>query len=64
MGNTPYLLYKDYIINDLRELLFRCEDNIKIELQEVGRDMAWIDLGQDVNRWRVLVNAIMNRRFQ
>jgi hypothetical protein len=39
MGNTPYLLYKDYIINVLRELLFRCEDNIKIELQEVGWDM-------------------------
>jgi len=25
-----------------------------------GGDMGWIDLAQDINRWRMLVNAVMN----
>jgi hypothetical protein len=62
MGNTLYLLFKDYIIIALRELLFRLEDNIKMELQEVWWDMAWIDIAQDMDRWRVLVNGVMNIR--
>ena len=36
------------------------EDNIKIGLREVGRD--WIDLGQERDRWRAPVNAVMNYR--
>ena len=41
----------------------RWEDNIKMELQEVGcRDMDWIELDQDRDRWRALVNAVMNLR--
>jgi hypothetical protein len=63
MGNTLYLLYEDYIINALRELLFRWEDNIKMELQEVWWGIAWIDLAQDMDRWRVLVNGVINPRF-
>jgi hypothetical protein len=39
----------------------RWEDNIKIDLQEVGwGDMDWIDLAQDRDRWRALVNAVMD----
>jgi len=41
----------------------RWEDSIKIDLQELGcRDIAWIELAQDRDRWRALVNAIMNFR--
>ena len=39
----------------------RWEDNIKMDLQEVGcGSMDWIDLAQDRDRWRTLVNAVMN----
>jgi hypothetical protein len=34
----------------------RWEDNIKIDLQEVGWGMDWIELAQDRDRWRALVN--------
>ena len=41
----------------------RWEDNIKIDLQEVGcGGLDWIELVQDRNRWRTLVNAVMNLR--
>jgi hypothetical protein len=36
-------------------------DNIKMELREIGlRVVDWIGLAQDMNKWRALVNAVMN----
>jgi len=41
----------------------RWEDNIKMNLQEVGCEgMDWIELAQDRDGWRVLVNSVMNLR--
>jgi hypothetical protein len=41
----------------------RCRrvDNIRMDLGEVGwGDVDWIDLAQDRNRWRALVNSVLN----
>jgi len=41
----------------------RWENNITIYLQDVGCGcMDWIKLAQDTDRWRALVNAVMNLR--
>ena len=41
----------------------RWEDNIKMDLQEVGcGSMDWIKLAQDRDRWRALMSAVMNLR--
>jgi hypothetical protein len=38
-------------------------DNIKIDLREIGQDgMDWIDLVQDRDQWRALLNTLMNLR--
>ena len=48
----------------LGRLRHRWEENIKMDLQEEGcGGMDWIELAQDRDRCRALVNAIMTRRF-
>jgi hypothetical protein len=47
----------------LRRPRRRWEDNIRIELRETGGgDMDWIDVAQDRDQWRALVNTVMNLR--
>jgi hypothetical protein len=42
----------------------RWEDNIKMDLQEVGCEgMDWIELAQDRDRCRALMNVVMNLRI-
>jgi hypothetical protein len=44
----------------------RCRwvDNIKMDLREIKWDgMDWIDLAQDRDQWRALVNTVMNFRI-
>ena len=41
----------------------RWEDNIKMDLQEVGGGCGdWMELAQDRDRWRALVSTVMNLR--
>ena len=41
----------------------RWEDNIKMDLQEVGGVFEdWMELAQDRDRWRALVSTVMNLR--
>jgi hypothetical protein len=41
----------------------RSVDNIKIDLREIGWDgMDWLDLAQDRNHWRAVVNTVKNLR--
>jgi hypothetical protein len=38
-------------------------DNIKMDLREIGRDgVDWIDVAQDRDQWRALVNTVLNLR--
>ena len=42
---------------------YRWDDNIKMDLQEVGRGRGhWMGLAQDRDRWRALVSTVMNFR--
>jgi len=41
----------------------RWEDNIKVDLQEVGGGFGgWMELAEDTDRWRALVSTVMNLR--
>jgi hypothetical protein len=48
----------------LRRPRRRWEDNIKMDLQEVGRGRGdWMELAQDKDRWWALVGTVRNFRF-
>jgi hypothetical protein len=40
----------------------RWEDEIRMDLEEIGWGVEWIQLFQDRDRWRAVVNAVMNHR--
>jgi hypothetical protein len=40
----------------------RWENNIKMDLKEVGWDMDWIDLAKYRDRWQAVVCVVMNVR--
>jgi hypothetical protein len=40
----------------------RSEYSIKMDIEEVGWGMDWIELAEDRDRWRAVVNAVMNLR--
>jgi hypothetical protein len=40
----------------------RWDDNIKMDLREIGWEVDWIHLAEDKDQWWTLVNTIMNFR--
>jgi hypothetical protein len=63
-GVDRVLLGKPEEKRQLGSPMRRWEDNIKIDHQEFGFGcMDWIELAQDRDTWRALVNAVMNLRF-
>jgi hypothetical protein len=47
----------------LGRLRCRWDDNIKMDLEEVGcGDMDWIELATDTDMWQAFENAVMNLR--
>jgi len=59
--HVGFLVGKPEVKRPLRRPRRRWEDNINLDLQEVGcGGMDWIELAQDTDRWRALVNAVMN----
>jgi hypothetical protein len=42
----------------------RWVDNIKMDLRDIGWDgVDWIDMAQDRDQWRTLLNTVLNLRF-
>jgi hypothetical protein len=57
------LVVKPEVKRPLGRSRSRWMDNIRMDLEEVGwGDVDWIGLAQDRNRWRALVNSVLNLR--
>jgi hypothetical protein len=42
----------------------RCEDNIKLDLREIGWEgVNWMHLAEDRNQWRAPMNRVINLRL-
>jgi hypothetical protein len=64
VGSCRVLVEKPEGNRQLGSFRRRWEDNIKMDLQEVGcRCMDWIGLAEDRDSWRALMNAVMNLWF-
>jgi hypothetical protein len=62
-GAYRVLVGKPAVRRPLGRSRLRWVDSIKMDLQEVGCGvMDWIQLAQDRERWRKLVNMVMNLR--
>jgi hypothetical protein len=62
LGSTQTELEEKRLLGRPRR---RWEDNIRMDLQEVEcGGMDWIGLAQDRDRWRAILNAVMNLRVQ
>ena len=64
MGNEYSVLIRKFEENrPLGISTYRGEDNIRMNLKETGlEDGGWIDLFHDRDRWRALVNTVMNHQ--
>ena len=61
---TRFLVGKPGVKRPLGRHRRRWEDNIKMDLQEVGGNCGdWMELAQDRDRWRALVGTVRNLRF-
>jgi hypothetical protein len=47
-------------LEDLRRIW---DDNIKMDLQEVGWRKDWVDMAQNRDRWRAVVKAVMKSPY-
>ena len=62
-GVYMVLVGKSEVKRPLERLRRRWEDNMKMDLQEVGGGCGdWMELAQDRGSWRALVSTVMNRR--
>jgi hypothetical protein len=63
MGDWRGLVGRPEGENHLEKSRRRWEDNIKMDLKEVGFGcLDWFDLAEDRDGWQALVNAVMNLR--
>jgi hypothetical protein len=64
--NSSYMIFVGKLEGkrSLRRPRRRWVNNIKMGLREIGwGDMDWIDVAQDRDQWRALVNTVMNFRL-
>jgi hypothetical protein len=62
-GEYRVLMEKPEVKKSLGRPIHRWTDNIKMDLQKVGcGGIYWIDVAQYRDRWRALVNVVMNFR--
>jgi hypothetical protein len=66
VGGYLYVILLNIQISKIKGMVIdwiRWEDNIKMDLREIGfKDVDWIHWAQDRDRWRALVNTVMNLR--